>query len=64
MEGYKESCLIPLEQVNKEMDGLSRRLTQTLMENFKTDVKVRKRAWTSEMLVISGALVKDRIESS
>lgn len=41
MEGYKESCPIPLEQVNKEIDGLTSRLSQTLMENFKTDVKVR-----------------------
>lgn len=40
MEGYKDSCLILLEQVNKEIDGLTSRLRQTLMENFKTDVKV------------------------
>ncbi|KAI7806031.1 exocyst complex component 3-like protein 4 [Triplophysa rosa] len=39
MEGYKDSCLIPLEQANKEIDGLTSRLSQTLMENFKTDVK-------------------------
>ncbi|XP_056616708.1 exocyst complex component 3-like protein 4 [Triplophysa dalaica] len=39
MEGYKDSCLILLEQVNKEIDGLTSRLRHTLMENFKTDVK-------------------------
>lgn len=39
MEGYKESCPIPLEQVNKDIDGLTSRLSQTLMEHFKTDVK-------------------------
>lgn len=39
MEGYKQSCQILLEQVRKEIDGLTTRLRQTLMEQFKTDVK-------------------------
>ncbi|XP_051504481.1 exocyst complex component 3-like protein 4 isoform X2 [Myxocyprinus asiaticus] len=39
MECYKDSCPIQLEQVRREIDGLTTRLSQTLMEHFKTDVK-------------------------
>lgn len=40
MENYKDTCPIPLELVQKEIDGLTTRLSQTVMEKFKTDVKV------------------------
>lgn len=45
LKEHMESCkglnkgLIPLEQVQKEIDGLTNRLIQNLMERFKTDVK-------------------------
>ncbi|RXN24792.1 exocyst complex component 3 4 isoform X1 [Labeo rohita] len=39
MENYKDTCPIPLELVQKEIDGLTTRLSQTVMEKFKTDVK-------------------------
>ncbi|KAK2896476.1 hypothetical protein Q8A67_010964 [Cirrhinus molitorella] len=39
MENYKDICPIPLELVQKEIDGLTTRLSQAVMENFKTDVK-------------------------
>ncbi|XP_051506633.1 exocyst complex component 3-like protein 4 isoform X1 [Myxocyprinus asiaticus] len=39
MACYKESCPIQFEQVQREIDGLTTRLSQTLMNHFKTDVK-------------------------
>ncbi|XP_052007576.1 exocyst complex component 3-like protein 4 [Xyrauchen texanus] len=39
MECYKDSCPIQFEQVRREIDELTTRLSQTLMEHFKTDVK-------------------------
>lgn len=39
MESFKGTCPIPLELVQKEIDGLTTRLSQSVMEHFKTDVK-------------------------
>ncbi|XP_067278602.1 exocyst complex component 3-like protein 4 [Pseudorasbora parva] len=38
MEGFKKSCPIPLELVQREIDGLTTKLSQSVMEHFKTDV--------------------------
>jgi len=40
MESFKNSCPIPLELLQKEIDGLTTKLSQSLLERFKTDVKV------------------------
>lgn len=45
MESYKDTSPIQLELVQKEIDRLTTSLSQAVMENFKTDVKV----WASEM---------------
>ncbi|XP_036429448.1 exocyst complex component 3-like protein 4 [Colossoma macropomum] len=39
MEGYSESCPQQVELLGKEVDGLIHRLSQALVEHFKTDVK-------------------------
>ncbi|KAG1950583.1 exocyst complex component 3-like protein [Pimephales promelas] len=39
MESFKDSCPIPLELLQKEIDGLTTKLSQSLLERFKTDVK-------------------------
>ncbi|KAK7148916.1 hypothetical protein R3I93_013057 [Phoxinus phoxinus] len=39
MESFKDSCPIPLELVRKEIDGLTTKLSQSVLEHFKTDVK-------------------------
>lgn len=36
---YRESCSAELEQLEKDMDGVTQRLHQTLMDHFKTDIK-------------------------
>ncbi|XP_051506636.1 exocyst complex component 3-like protein 4 [Myxocyprinus asiaticus] len=36
---YKESCSAQVEQLEKEVDGLTQRLSQTLIEHFKADIK-------------------------
>ncbi|KTF93849.1 hypothetical protein cypCar_00032092 [Cyprinus carpio] len=39
MEGYRDTCPIQLGLVQNEIDGLTIRLSQAVMEDFKTDVK-------------------------
>ncbi|XP_077053153.1 exocyst complex component 3-like protein 4 [Siphateles boraxobius] len=39
MESFKDSCPIPLELVRREIDGLTTKLSQSVLEHFKTDVK-------------------------
>ncbi|XP_016368056.1 exocyst complex component 3-like protein 4 [Sinocyclocheilus rhinocerous] len=39
MESYQDTCPIQLGLVQNEIDGLTTRLSQAVMENFKTDVK-------------------------
>ncbi|XP_048060344.1 exocyst complex component 3-like protein 4 [Megalobrama amblycephala] len=39
MESFKDSCPIPLELVRREIDGLTTKLSRSLMDHFKTDVK-------------------------
>ncbi len=40
MQCYKESCSAQVEKLEKEVDGLTQRLRQTLMDHFKSEVKV------------------------
>ncbi|ROK15754.1 Exocyst complex component 3-like protein 4 [Anabarilius grahami] len=37
---YKKNCSAQVEQLEKQVDGLIQRLSQTLIKHFKTDVKV------------------------
>ncbi|XP_056615981.1 exocyst complex component 3 [Triplophysa dalaica] len=39
MQCYRESCLTQVVQLEKDMDEVTQRLRQTLMEHFKTDIK-------------------------
>ncbi|XP_051772488.1 exocyst complex component 3-like protein 4 isoform X2 [Ctenopharyngodon idella] len=40
MQCYKENCSAQVEQLEKQVDELIQRLSQTLINHFKTDVKV------------------------
>ncbi|XP_072533016.1 exocyst complex component 3-like protein 4 isoform X2 [Salminus brasiliensis] len=39
MEGYRDTCPQQMEQLERELDGLVNRLSQTLLEHFQTDTK-------------------------
>uniref|UniRef100_A0A9J7Y391 Si:dkey-45k15.1 n=1 Tax=Cyprinus carpio carpio TaxID=630221 RepID=A0A9J7Y391_CYPCA len=39
LQCYKESCSAQVEKLEKEVDGLTQRLRQTLMDHFKSEVK-------------------------
>jgi len=40
MQFYRENFSAQVEQLEKDVDGLIQRLTQTLIKHFKTDIKV------------------------
>ncbi|XP_066535890.1 exocyst complex component 3-like protein 4 isoform X2 [Hoplias malabaricus] len=66
MKGYRESCPQQLEQLDREVNGLVHRLSQTLVEHFKMDVKPFLRSMMTKMWLSSDEdfqqLIK-RIES-
>ncbi|KAA0717709.1 hypothetical protein E1301_Tti020840 [Triplophysa tibetana] len=40
MQCYRESCLTQVVQLEKDMDEVTQRLRQTLLDHFKTDIKI------------------------